>query len=370
WPDSAEGGGPPPVNGKPFPSHQELLDAIAKHHLVSPPSFYPSYSNTGIGVLGLALAAASSAAAGGNASLGYADLMKRDVFGPMGLNGSHFLATEANKHLVVVSSVEPEVVDDDFLDAMNSAGGQFSSLSDMITLTQTILNPSHPKSQISSRTRDKWLRPVHVFEEDDWTEIGLVWEIIKASDSNGRLRKIYWKLGNVGGYHTAIAVHPGTSYGVVVLMAGEYPDTAKLVYDTFEIFQPAIDRALADAVQERCVGAWVDKTANTTTSARFSVDRGTLYVDALVLLGVDALKSFGAQGRVALRPTGRVDEFRVDTGIPGYNGKKHMGCFPYWNGQDNWGVRNNAAINALYFSGSGADRRLHIPSLSLVLERT
>ena len=46
-----------------------------------------------------------------------------------------------------------------------------------------------------------------------------------------------------------------------------------------------------------------------------------------------------------------------------------MGCYPYWNGQDIWGVRNGAAINAIYFTGSGDNRRLHIPSLSLVLRR-
>lgn len=61
---------------------------------------------------------------------------------------------------------------------------------------------------------------------------------------------------------------------------------------------------------------------------------------------------------------------RLDTGIAGYNGVKHMGCYPYWNGQDMWGVREGAAINALYFTGAGGERRLHIPSLSLVLKRT
>ena len=44
-----------------------------------------------------------------------------------------------------------------------------------------------------------------------------------------------------------------------------------------------------------------------------------------------------------------------------------MGCYPYWNGQDLWGVRNNAAINAIYFTGAGEDRRLHVPSVGVVL---
>ena len=63
------------------------------------------------------------------------------------------------------------------------------------------------------------------------------------------------------------------------------------------------------------------------------------------------------------------DARRIDTGIPGYNGMEHMGCYPYWNGQDLWGVRNGAAINALYFAGAGAERRLHVPSVSVVMKR-
>ncbi|KAI0663850.1 beta-lactamase/transpeptidase-like protein [Cubamyces menziesii] len=369
WPHDAQGGGPPPINGNPFPSREALLEAIAGHHLVSPPWFYPSYSNTGIGVLGLALAAASSMAAGDDTPITHADLMKREVFEPLGLNSSHFLATDANRHLVMVPSIAPEVADLDFLDAMNPAGGQFSSLADMITLTETILDPTHPKSLLSSYSRNKWLRPVHTFEEDDWTEIGLTWEIIKAKDLHERLRKIYWKLGNVGGYHSAIAIHPGTSYGIVVLMAGEYPDTAKLVYDAFELLQPEIDEALADAATALYAGNWVDDTADAETVAQIAVDRGTLYIDRFVLQGADALNTLGTDGRVALRSTGWRDELRLDTGMAGYNGLKHMGCYPYWNGQDNWGIRNNAAINAIYFTGEGDDRRLYVPSLSLVLKR-
>ncbi|KAI0350806.1 beta-lactamase/transpeptidase-like protein [Trametes cingulata] len=370
WPHDMFGGGPPPTNGHPFPSNEDLLRAIARHHLTSPPWFYPAYSNTGSGLLGLALAAASSAAAGDAETISYADLVKRDIFGPMGLNGSHFLTTDENKHLVVVPSLAPEVADQDFLDAMNPAGGQFSSLSDLIMVTQTLLNPRHSKSQLSPYTRDKWLRTVHSFEEDDWTELGLMWEIIKAKDSNGRSRKIYWKLGAMAGYHSALAIHPGSSYGIVVLMAGHYPDAAKLTYDAFEIFQPAMDKALSDMVTELYAGEWRDDSdVARPSSALIVAEKGTLYVEQYTLLGVDALKNFGAQGKLALRTTGRRDEFRLDTGIPGYNGQKHMGCYPYWNGQDLWGVRNNAAVNTLYFRGEEGQRRLHVPSLNLTLRR-
>ena len=60
---------------------------------------------------------------------------------------------------------------------------------------------------------------------------------------------------------------------------------------------------------------------------------------------------------------------RLDTGIPFYNGKKHMGCYPFWNGQDLWGLRNNAPINLLYFSGDGKERVLHVPSVDVEMKR-
>lgn len=61
--------------------------------------------------------------------------------------------------------------------------------------------------------------------------------------------------------------------------------------------------------------------------------------------------------------------FRLDTGIPGYNGKVHMGCYPYWNGQDLWGLRNDAPLNLLYFDGAGSARAMHVPSADVIMRR-
>lgn len=109
WPEDLFGGGPPPTNGHPFPSHDALYNAIATHHLTSPPASYPAYSNTGTGLLGVVLEQANNAAGSIPPVNSYADLLQRDIFGPMGLNGSHFLTTKENKHLVVVPSRGPEV---------------------------------------------------------------------------------------------------------------------------------------------------------------------------------------------------------------------------------------------------------------------
>ncbi|KAJ7039367.1 beta-lactamase/transpeptidase-like protein [Mycena alexandri] len=366
WPKDLFGAGPPPTNGLPFPDHASLFRALKKNALVSHPFAIPGYSNTGIGVLGLALVAANRAANGPKEPSSYADLLKRDIFDPLGLNGSHFLTTESNKDLVVVPSLAPEVADQDFLDAMNPAGGQFSSLRDSITVLQTLLNPTDKRSLISKQTMDSWMHTFHAFEEDDWTEIGFLWEIIKARDSNGRLRKIYWKLGAMAGYHAALAIHPGTSYGVAVLLGGHYPDAAKIAYDIFDIFQPAIDKSLAELVTSVYVGKWASLDKN--SSATVLIDRGTLYVDNLFVDGTDILAKFNSPHRVSLRSTNR-DKFRLDIGIPFYNGKIHMGCYPYWVGMDLWGMRDGHALNAIEFSGEGTGRRLHLPAIGVEMIR-
>ena len=119
-------------------------------------------------------------------------------------------------------------------------------------------------------------------------------------------------VGAMAGYHAALAIHPGTGYGVIILMTGHYPDAAKLAYDAFEIFQPAIDKALADLTAELYVGEWYDShgSEEQRSSARIVIEKGTLFVERLELLGVDALKNFGASGRLALRSSQRRDEFR------------------------------------------------------------
>lgn len=47
-----------------------------------------------------------------------------------------------------------------------------------------------------------------------------------------------------------------------------------------------------------------------------------------------------------------------------------MSCYSYWNGQDNWGVKNGAPLNLVYFSGSGDERALHVPAAKVDMTRS
>jgi CubicO group peptidase (beta-lactamase class C family) len=128
-----------------------------------------------------------------------AELLHRDVFGPLGMTDSHFLATNENRGNLVVPSVSPEYTDLDFGDAMNPSGGAFASLHDLALLTRSLLHPAvHPANLNAPGVLDpdsvaRFLRPDHSFEEDDWSEAGAPWEIVKHLDSHGRRRRVYWK---------------------------------------------------------------------------------------------------------------------------------------------------------------------------------
>jgi CubicO group peptidase (beta-lactamase class C family) len=201
FPHDVGGNGPPPDNGLPFPVQDTVLAAVRKYNLVHPPSWRPSYSNTGPGVLGMALLAADRAAraTGEGGPDTVAQLLRRDVFIPLGMNGSHFLATPENLARLVVPAVGPEYTDLDFADAMNPSGGAFSSLHDLTLLVRSLLRPdTHPSNEsepgvLVPNSVARFLRPDHAFEEDDWSEAGAPWEIVKHVDGNGRRRRVYWK---------------------------------------------------------------------------------------------------------------------------------------------------------------------------------
>lgn len=217
WPHSIEGLGPPPLNGCPFPTTDEMIKGLVKYPLVVPTYSYPVYSNAGMAVLGQVAVVANAAF---EKKMGQEDspsswraLAQRDIFGPLGLNGSAFGVTQENSAHVAVASVNSEEVvskditpslvlvfslsrmeiqDLEFLDAMACSGGQMSSLSDYIKLMQTIIDPTRPESLLPPHVIREWMRPLHGWT-DETTEVGMLWEIEKIYDSYSRPIRIFQK---------------------------------------------------------------------------------------------------------------------------------------------------------------------------------
>ena len=115
WPHSMEGAGPPPINGCPFPAVQETIEGLAKYPLTAPTYSYPLYSNAGMAVLGQVAVAANRKQDEDSGAVHTPDswpaLAQRDIFDRLGLNGSGFVVTPANKaHVAVASKASGEVV--------------------------------------------------------------------------------------------------------------------------------------------------------------------------------------------------------------------------------------------------------------------
>jgi CubicO group peptidase (beta-lactamase class C family) len=93
-----------------MPTEDEILDALKSFPLSNAPYSPPLYSNTGYALLGMAAVAASSAHEGESAPKTHAGLIGRDIFEPLGLNGSSFRVTDENKARVAVASIHSDEV--------------------------------------------------------------------------------------------------------------------------------------------------------------------------------------------------------------------------------------------------------------------
>ncbi|KAG8945132.1 hypothetical protein FRC04_001198 [Tulasnella sp. 424] len=268
------------IKHKPPNSTEPILEMIKELPLVAPPYTYPIYSNAGFNVLGWAVATA----AGGKPE-DYPDLLRRDIFEPLGLS-SAFNVTEETAAKVAVPRLGSYEVDLD-LGPYNPAGGQFSSLRDLTKVMQTFLNPSRADSLLSPYAMREWLRPLHGFP-DDLTEVGAPWEIIKVPDTNGNPRRWYSKTGNLRGSHSVFVFDPTTSFGVIVLMTGLDHKALKIGINAIQIYQSAFDKLVEQTTMELYGGYW--QSEDKQSVAITYVEKGSLWLSRLFLNGTDVFE--------------------------------------------------------------------------------
>ena len=108
WPNDLKGSGHPPDNGNPFPSAQEVFDAVELYPKSAEGWAMTLYSNTGMGLLGMANVEAGLKGSGDEKRKAstVAELMRMDVFEPLGMERSGYEAGKYKVGEVAVSSVE------------------------------------------------------------------------------------------------------------------------------------------------------------------------------------------------------------------------------------------------------------------------
>ncbi|TFK51121.1 beta-lactamase/transpeptidase-like protein [Heliocybe sulcata] len=369
WPHSLDGGGSPPYNGLPFPSTDSVLKSQAGLPLTHPPYTLPVYSNTGFSILGMVNLAAANRSSEyiGNVST-IEELMKRDVFDPLGMNSTGFLASTLGVDRVAISSYAPTDADYDFRSSMNPSGGVFSTLSDLMNAMRMLLNPEKNPSILSSYTIREWMRPLFAWY-DDTTEFGMLWEINKYRNTFGDVQRLYQKSGQLMGYHAEFTVNPATGYGVIILMTGQYLNVQRPTFEVLDIFQPMFDVIAQRTAVQLYTGTWSTTTNGTLSVIDIDFRDGSLWVNHIVLRGTDVLQLLLEDPEpAALWSTGRRDQFRIAFGESWRNNERGYHCMAYSFGME-LGYARGAAINEISFSGEGVDRILHVPSAGVDLRR-
>ncbi|KAJ7631169.1 beta-lactamase/transpeptidase-like protein [Roridomyces roridus] len=340
-----------------------LLDAVAKYPLVAPQFTFPVYSNTGFDVLGLCNVAANALATGKESN--FRELMQRDIFEPLRMSSSFYeMPDESLAAKMAIPASYSDWADYTFELDNDPSGGQYSSLSDLMTVMQSFLSPNEA-SVISPYVLREWLRPMHAWS-DGFYEVGAPWEMIKV----GKEARAYAKGGNLPGYHSQFVVNPQWSYGVIVLVTGNYTDTATLAHEAIAHYQPAFENLLLARALDAYGGVWIGDGS----VAVVVIQDGALYLQALFVRDQDilALLQSGLSGKppapnpkpVALWSTGRPHEFRLAIGRPELNELPTAGCEPYWISLD-LPFSRGAPLDLLYWEGSD----LVYPSAGVRLQR-
>lgn len=371
-----------------MPNVTSMLKAVAKYPLVNLPWSYPIYSNTAMALLG-AVNVAANKLASANPDLEpqtHEDLIKRDVFKPLGFDSSFFRVPVSSAAKQVAVPKDYSKWADIWLDGADPAGGQYSSLRDLEALMQSLLSPSARGGVVSANVVREWLRPLHVWGATK-QEVGAPWEVmnidnkVQAYTKGCSLPSSYSQVvnplsgGDLPGYHSQFALIPEYSYGIIVLLTGTY-DASAILTEITKRLHPTLNRIYQTELERRYVGQWASEDGSGVAEITLDKGKNTLFVKRLFVQGVDTLKSVHENGllrgvrapgpaQVALWSTGRVGEFRLAFGVPNLNKVPGIGCFPYWATIDPGLNSRGAPIDLLYWEGGS----LVYPSAGITLNR-
>ncbi|EIN12787.1 beta-lactamase/transpeptidase-like protein [Punctularia strigosozonata HHB-11173 SS5] len=363
WPISDDNITMPEIN------RTAILNAVATYPIAIQPYAYPMYSNTGFDLLGMVNAGASRLGEGHKKEKLYRELAKKDVLDALGLNASFFAFPYDDPTLAALVAIPkdtPEWAEQPLGTAMDSSGGQYSSLRDMIVTAQSLLAPSHNAGLLPEHVVREWLRPLHVWN-DRSQEVGAPWEIHKFG--KGDAVRVYTKGGSLPGYHTLFALNPEHSYTMILLTTGPFSGPHDIVDPALGLVQPEFERILAREAGRLYAGAWLPSPSSADpfqNHVELTIWDGTLWVENLVVNGTDILALFqdvpsGKARRAPLWPTGREGEFRVSLIVP----PPGSDCLMYWVRLD-MANANGAPVDLIYFE----DDTLKYPSANLTLRRT
>ncbi|KAL7921881.1 beta-lactamase/transpeptidase-like protein [Trichoderma austrokoningii] len=215
-------------NQQPCPRN-EYFSGFIQRHPVFPPYGTALYSNAAYRILAYVIEAI--------AGRSYDQVLKRDVFEPLGLKHSSSVPP--------VSSGAGVVPDGDagwsrpYGDEA-ATGGLLSSTKDLVEFGRAIFG----NKQLSSTETLRWMKPGSLTSSTSLI-VGAPWEIVRTRSSirTGSLVDLYTKSGSVGAYQSLLVLIPDYQVTMAILAAG--PDAATALHiateTAIQTLLPALD---------------------------------------------------------------------------------------------------------------------------------
>ncbi|KAF2176034.1 beta-lactamase/transpeptidase-like protein [Zopfia rhizophila CBS 207.26] len=192
----------------------KFCDAIDSRQPIYGLNTTPIYSNTGFIILAYALENITGKP--------YKDMLQRSVIDPL-----HLYSTSVSKpddsRARIWKQETPRRKQSPPLPiyplTIPSVGGIYSSANDISTLGRSILN----STLLPINTTRAWLKPT-AFTSSLYGAVGRPWEIyraILAAESANRIVDIFTKAGDLGLYHSILALMPDYNVSYTVLAGGQ-----------------------------------------------------------------------------------------------------------------------------------------------------
>ncbi|KAK1238882.1 hypothetical protein MKX08_005943 [Trichoderma sp. CBMAI-0020] len=267
--------------GTPPCTKDDLVKDLQKREPIYLPYTSPSYSNVGFALLGMVIDAATNKS--------YIDNIQDNVFNTVNMNSSSFngfVESFPKNGFVPVGETTWNVT----LGVFESAGGMFSSTSDLIAFAEGILNNRF----LSPRRTREWMKPRS--HTSSWGySVGAPWEILRSDHltADGRIVDLYTKSGDLGLYHAVLGLVPDFDISVVLLIAGAEVSQnmpSEIFSAIVEELIPAVGkagRAEADSL-EALNGTFTDHSTNSTIVLNIDAETN-LAMKKFIVRGFDVL---------------------------------------------------------------------------------
>ncbi|ORX95317.1 beta-lactamase/transpeptidase-like protein [Clohesyomyces aquaticus] len=284
--------GLPPLSPADYPScvltatnytcdRNKFFESINERQPTFLPNTKPAYSNTAFMLLGYALETITGQP--------YKEILKDSLIDPLGLTGTSYSKPEDDEGVVPINASVSDWARD-FGDAA-PIGGLYASTNDLARIGRSILNSTLLDKNITRA----WLQPTS-FTSSLFGVVGRPWEIFRAADigPSKRLVDIYTKGGDIGMYHTNLAVIPDYNIGFVTAVAGQgsHVFLDNLIVD---VLFPVVEEAAREQADARYAGTYKARNGlNSSLAISTDPQLPGLGVSSWISNGTDFLSAFSS----------------------------------------------------------------------------